>query len=272
MNREKPMTRRRQKGGRNSDEKPGTKSRYKESIVIQNKTHLDAIATKFHRHCSDKTLQRMFGVAKGQVHLEDLADCYQTGFTAFYLWLDTLRENGQSLEISGNDETDGWLKVSYCFFKYPVIRLMKQQIASLEKVSYTDGDAGMEPVADVLASDEEVMADEFEMQLAELPKLVNDSITASLSGKEAIVFSTFLLHANEFDRRSLFDPLVKFVQKDHNLQLSREEIKELWRSGREKLKNHLISMENPILRDRIGDKSNVRRKESGPQATPTPTG
>jgi|GEM_PF-5182337 len=259
------MTRKQVNSERTSDEIRRTPARFIETLFLLSERHLKELLDAFHRQLFNPTVQRMHAAAGGRLHLEDLADCYQLGFTAFYCWLDDRRENGQPLDLAGKTEADAWLRVSYRFFQRAVKKRLKKLANSRETDSCSLRD-DEELTLEFAVKGRDVLQ---ELANIELAKVITQAIDTQLTGDEAIVFRTYLDHTREFDGRSLFAPLTEFIERDHKLRLPKERVTELWKSGKARLEAYLTRHGTQPLREFIGD--HYRAKESRPTQAPQPT-
>lgn len=229
----------------------------KQTITIQDEEHLDQLGSEFHDRYAEPILQRMFGVCYGNLHLEDLADTYQDGFSSFYAWLWKTRE----FTLEGKTEDDAWLRLSYRFFERAVIKRWDKIVKALRTVSFYNSDGDVNPETEPLARDLHPEQYEAHARLSEELELAMKA--AELNALELLIFRTFIANASGFNARDLFEPLGRFLRNDHNIELSPEEVGRLWRSGKTKLRRYLALHAGPTLRDFVGDNDGIPRPPAG---------
>jgi hypothetical protein len=231
---------------------PGVTS-WKPTIVqIRGPEHADELLSEFHSKYAPVILNRMYGVCHGRLHVEDLADTYQQGFTALMRWLRNQRE----IELDGETEAEAWIKLAYGFFRWPVLKRQAKLANALDNVSLCKPDGDENP-------ETEPQAREVHPELDEARERVRDEqnramCKAGLTELEVLVVKTYLDCVNEFNDRDLFRPLLDAI-RHQNLNptiektLSRDTVAKAWRSGKAKLKRYLTFHASSAVWDFLGD-------------------
>ncbi len=212
-------------------------------LRIRSKMHLARLAARFHERNHNILQGMIWHQTGGRLHPEDQAECYVNGFTNFVAFLERKRKAREPLVLRGEDDDDSLLMIATVIFRCAVYNWLDAQRRRNGELSLSPDDDGsmlLEPMALELQPDEQAAQTEASEAVR------RGLVTADLNEMERLVFQVYLEHADEFDNRSIFEPLSRFIHQDTNETLSVAEVERLWRAGRDRLRRQLCSLAGPV--------------------------